>query len=382
MALSGLDIYKLLPKTNCRECGLATCLAFAMQLAKKAVSIEKCPTISKEAKEKLAAASLPPIRLIKIGAPNNQIEIGNETVLFRHEEKFLKPCAIGFIIEENLSIKELSDKIAQINKLNFERVGEALSVNLIALRYKLDKKAFLSNLEFVIKNTKLGLVLMADEPSVLKEALELAKGTNPLIFPGLTNDILSIAALAKEYNASIVVSQTEIEKVSLLTEQLKSSGFENIVIDTGKKKITEKLWDLTQIRRLALKKGVRSLGFPVITIVEGDDFDTAMEASIYILKYAGIILVNQIKPEIIFPLLTLRQNIFTDPQKPLQVEPKAYAIGQKNANSPILITTNFSLSYFTVLSEVETSKIPSYILSVDTEGMSVLTAWAAEKFTP
>jgi len=382
MALSGLDIYKLLPKTNCRECGLATCLAFAMQLAKKAVSIEKCPTISKEAKEKLAAASLPPIRLIKIGAPNNQIEIGNETVLFRHEEKFLKPCAIGFIIEENLSIKELSDKIAQINKLNFERVGEALSVNLIALRYKLDKKAFLSNLEFVIKNTKLGLVLMADEPSVLKEALELAKGTNPLIFPGLTNDILSIAALAKEYNASIVVSQTEIEKVSLLTEQLKSSGFENIVIDTGKKKITEKLWDLTQIRRLALKKGVRSLGFPVITIVEGDDFDTAMEASIYILKYAGIILVNQIKPEIIFPLLTLRQNIFTDPQKPLQVEPKAYAIGQTNANSPILITTNFSLSYFTVLSEVETSKIPSYILSVDTEGMSVLTAWAAEKFTP
>lgn len=382
MALSGLDIYKLLPKTNCRECGLATCLAFAMQLAKKAVSIEKCPTISKEAKEKLAAASLPPIRLIKIGAPNNQIEIGNETVLFRHEEKFLKPCAIGFIIEENLSIKELSDKIAKINKLNFERVGEALSVNLIALRYKLDKKAFLSNLEFVIKNTKLGLVLMADEPSVLKEALELAKGTNPLIFPGLTNDILSIAALAKEYNASIVVSQTEIEKVSLLTEQLKSSGFENIVIDTGKKKITEKLWDLTQIRRLALKKGVRSLGFPVITIVEGDDFDTAMEASIYILKYAGIILVNQIKPEIIFPLLTLRQNIFTDPQKPLQVEPKAYAIGQTNANSPILITTNFSLSYFTVLSEVETSKIPSYILSVDTEGMSVLTAWAAEKFTP
>ena len=382
MALSGLDIYKLLPKTNCRECGLATCLAFAMQLAKKAVSIEKCPTISKEAKEKLAAASLPPIRLIKIGAPNNQIEIGNETVLFRHEEKFLKPCAIGFIIEENLSIKELSDKIAQINKLNFERVGEALSVNLIALRYKLDKKAFLSNLEFVIKNTKLGLVLMADEPSVLKEALELAKGTNPLIFPGLTNDILSIAALAKEYNASIVVSQTEIEKVSLLTEQLKSGGFENIVIDTGKKKITEKLWDLTQIRRLALKKGVRSLGFPVITIVEGDDFDTAMEASIYILKYAGIILVNQIKPEIIFPLLTLRQNIFTDPQKPLQVEPKAYAIGQTNANSPILITTNFSLSYFTVLSEVETSKIPSYILSVDTEGMSVLTAWAAEKFTP
>jgi len=383
MALSGLDIYKLLPKTNCRDCGVATCLAFAMQLAKKSVTIDKCPHVTALAKDKLNAASLPPIRLIKIGSEDSEIKLGNETVLFRHEEKFLHPSAIGIIIEDTITKPELVKKVGQINKLNFERVGEALSVNIIALKYSKDKSAFISNLKYVLENSKLAICLMVNDTAILKEALELAKGKKPLVYPETNKNIDVFAQLAKEYNSVLVVSDPDINNLSELTLKLNKLGLEDLILDTGKKEIPEKLSDLTQIRRLALKKNVRSLGYPVICSIEENDFYACVnEASIYILKYAGIILLKHSNPEQILPLLALRQNIYTDPQKPLQVEPKVYPIGQANENSPILVTTNFSLSYFTVLSEVEASKIPSYIISVDTEGMSVLTAWAAEKFTP
>jgi acetyl-CoA decarbonylase/synthase, CODH/ACS complex subunit gamma len=383
MALSGLDIYKLLPKTNCRECGLATCLAFAMQLAKKTVNINKCPHVTSAAKDKLNAASLPPIRLVKIGTSDSEINLGNDTVLFRHEEKFFHPSAIGIIIEENITKSELNKKIEQINKLSFERIGESLSINIIALKYFKDKSAFIGNLKYVLENSKLAICLMVNDAAILKDALELTKGRNPLIYPETTNNIETLAQLAKEYNSVLVASENNLNDLSELTLKLNKLGLENLILDTGKKEISEKLSDLTQIRRLALKKRMRSLGYPVICSVEENDFYACVnEASIYILKYAGIVLLKHSNPEQILPLLTLRQNIYTDPQKPLQVEPKVYPIGQTNENSPILITTNFSLSYFTVLSEVEASKIPSYILSVDTEGMSVLTAWAAEKFTP
>jgi len=192
-----------------------------------------------------------------------------------------------------------------------------------------------------------------------------------------------IAPIAKEFKAVLVASAPDLTTLSALTQELNKLGVEEIILDTGNKSISEKIWDLTQVRRLALKKANRSLGFPAITIInKTDPYEEAMEAASYISKYAGIILLKNIEAWQTLALLTLRQNIYTDPQKPLQIEPKLYPIGAANDKSPVLITTNFSLSYFTVLGEVEASKVPSYILSVDTEGMSVLTAWAAEKFTP
>ncbi|MDD5255742.1 MAG: acetyl-CoA decarbonylase/synthase complex subunit gamma, partial [Candidatus Omnitrophica bacterium] len=164
---------------------------------------------------------------------------------------------------------------------------------------------------------------------------------------------------------------------------LNNCGVNSIILSTGKKPVKEKIWDLTQIRRQALKKSNRSLGYPVIEILdEKDPYEEAVAAATYISKYASIVLMRGIESWQVLSLLTLRQNIYTDPQKPLQIEPKLYAIGAAGDKSPVLVTTNFSLSYYTVLGEVEASKIPAYIISVDTEGMSVLTAWAAEKFTP
>lgn len=382
MALSGLDIYKLLPKTNCRECGFVTCLAFAMQLAKKAVSIDKCPYLSDEAKRLLEASSLPPIKLISIGSGENKLEVGNETVLFRHEEKFQHPTGIGFIIEDSLADSEIKQKLEKINQLKFERVGQQLNVNLIAVRQESGKEKFAKTIQLVLENSGLGLVLMSDEPAALKEGLEITKERNPLIYHVTKDNINQISPLAKEYKASAVVSAPDLESISALTKELNNQGVTELVLDTAEKSIPGKIWDLTQIRRQALKKSNRALGYPVLMIVDKKDpNEEAMEAATYIAKYAGIILLKNIESWEVLALLTLRQNIYTDPQKPLQIEPKIYPVGQVSDKSPVLVTTNFSLTYYTVLGEVEASKVPSYIVSVDTEGMSVLTAWAAEKFT-
>ncbi|MBI4707142.1 MAG: acetyl-CoA decarbonylase/synthase complex subunit gamma [Candidatus Omnitrophica bacterium] len=383
MALSGLDIYKLLPKTNCRECGFATCLAFAMQLAKKSVSLEKCPYVSEEAKKILEASSQPPIKLITLGTGETKFDVGNEAVMFRHEEKFHHECGIGFIIEDNLKDAEIKVLLNKINQLSFERVGLQLNVNLVALKQNGQAGRFIEALKLVLSSTSLPLVLMSDNVAALRPALELIRDKKPLIYQANKNNFSELAKLAIEFKAVLVVQDTDLDVLSGLAQEINKLGAVDLLLDTGKKSISEKIWDLTQIRRLALKKSNRSFGYPTIVIVEENDpYEEAVEVATYISKYAGVILMKGIEAWESLSLLTLRQNIYTDPQKPLQIEPKLYPVGQAGKSSPVLVTTNFSLSYYTVLSEVEASKIPSYILSVDTEGMSVLTAWAAEKFTP
>jgi acetyl-CoA decarbonylase/synthase complex subunit gamma len=382
MALSGLDIYKLLPKTNCRECGFVTCLAFAMQLAKKAVAIDKCPYLSEAAKQILQASSLPPIRLVSVGAGDDKLDIGNETVLFRHEEKFHHPCGIGFILQDSLTEAQLKQNVSRIQELKFERVGQKLNVNLIAVKQTGAKENFLKAVRLVVHSTTLGIVLMSDDIDALRSALEISQDRKPLVYGATTENVAAIAALAKEFKVPVAVTNPDLEALSKLTTELNTLGVSDLVLDTGKKSVSDKVWDLTQIRRQALKKSNRSLGYPALVVIQEDDpFEETIEAAAYIAKYAGIVLLSGIESWQVLSLLTLRQNIYTDPQKPLQIEPKLYPVGAVTATSPVLVTTNFSLSYFTVLGEVESSKIPSYIVSVDTEGMSVLTAWAAEKFT-
>ena len=381
MALSGLDIYKLLPKTNCRECGFVTCLAFAMQLAKKAVSIDKCPYLSESAKKILQESSLPPIRLVTVGTGEKKLETGNETVLFRHEEKFHHPCGLGIIIEDSLSALEIKQALEKINRLQFERIGQALEVNVIGIRQTGPKDKFVAAVQTVLSNTALAPVLMSDDADALGGALVIAKDRNPLLYHCTGKNHAEVSKLAQEFKVPVVVSGPSLDALAALAQELANQGVKDLILDTGKKAINQKIWDLTQMRRLALKKSNRTLGYPSLVIVDNDDpYEEAIEAATFIAKYAGIVLIRSLEVWEILALLTLRQNIYTDPQKPLQIEPKVYAVGKADTKSPLLVTTNFSLTYYTVLGEVEASKVPSYIMSVDTEGMSVLTAWAAEKF--
>ena len=383
MALSGLGIYKLLPKTNCKKCGFPTCLAFAMQLAAKKVSLDKCPDVSEETKKALESASQPPIKLITIGKGDEKIEIGNETVLFRHEEKFYHPTGIGFVIEDTSSDEDIKKALVGINKLAFERVGQRISVNLVGISCKTkDASKFQSAVKTVLENTKLAVALISDDAGLIAKALEISKERVPLLCGATSANFKEMAKLSKENKAPLVASAPTLEELETLVKNLNAEGVEDIVLDTGKKSIADKLWDLTQIRRLALKKAFRVFGYPVIAFTQNTDkFQEAAEASTYVAKYAGIVMLKNKDPWAVLPILTLRQNIYTDPQKPLQVEAKVYEIGKVEDKSPVLVTTNFSLTYYTVEAEVESSKVPTYIVSCDSEGMSVLTAWAAEKFT-
>ena len=384
MGLSGLEIYKLLPKTNCKECGFPTCLAFAMQIAAKKVSLDKCPYLSEEAKAKLESASRPPINLVAIGTGENKLEIGNETVMFRHEEAFYHPTGIGFLIEDNRPAAELENRLASIEKLRFERVGQKICPNLVALRNtSKNKDMFINALEKILKKTTFNLVLACDSAETLRAALQRSKDKKPLIYCASKENLDSFVQLAKEFSVPISIKADSLEELSALAQKASLLGINDLILDPGNKELRQKIEDITSIRRMALKKIYRPFGYPTISFTRGlDPFEEAGEVSSLIAKYAGIVIMKNTASSIVMPLLTVRQNIYTDPQKPLQVEPKVYEIGNVTDKSPVLVTTNFSLTYYTVESEVEASKVPSYIISVDSEGMSVLTAWAAEKFTP
>jgi len=383
MALSGLEIYKLLPKTNCKECGFPTCLAFAMQIAAKKVSLDKCPYVNEEAKAKLESASRPPINLVTIGAGDKLLEVGNETVMFRHDETFYHPTGLGFLIEDTLSADEIGKKAEAINKLSFERVGQRIEVNLIALmNSSKNKDTFVNALKAILSKTQLAIVLMTFDGAIAQAAISLCKDKKPLLYAACKDNLDKMAKLAKDNSLPLAVRGHNLEELSELTTKLAQAGLNNLVIDSGAKNLPERLKDLTIIRKMALKKAYRPFGYPAIAFTASDDpYLEVSEAATYIVKYAGIVIMKSVESYKALALLTARQNIYTDPQKPLQVEPKVYEIGNVSEKSPILVTTNFSLTYYTVESEVEASKIPSYIVSVDSEGMSVLTAWAAEKFT-
>jgi len=354
-----------------------------MQLAAKKVALDKCPHVSEESKAALDSASQPPIRLVTIGAGGKKLEVGNETVMFRHEQTFYHPTGIGFIIEDNLPEADVKTKVEAINKLEFERVGQMIGVNLIAIKQTGDDGAFAKCVETISSMTELGLVLMSNSAAAASSALASCKDKKPLIYAATKDSKDDYANVAKENSVSLAVLGDSLDTLAELTEDIKSKGVEDLVLDTGEKSLSEKIDDLTQIRRLALKKTFRPLGFPTICITKnGDEFGEVSEAASLLSKYASIILMKSHENWKVLSLLAQRQNIYTDPQKPLQIEAKLYEVGAVTNSSPFMVTTNFSLTYYTVAAEVEASKIPSYILAVDTEGMSVLTAWAAEKFTP
>ncbi len=384
MGLSGLDIYKLLPKTNCRKCNFPTCLAFALALAKKSTDISKCPFLSVEAKAILESSAQPPIKLVTIGTGESAVSIGNETVLFRHEEKFHHPAAIGLIIEDTLTPAHLADLIKLANSLKFERVGQKLSLELLAIKNSsLSTDKFLSCVKFVTENSDLNIVLFSNDPEAIKKSLEICKDKKPLIFAANEINFEKLAEIAKANQLPLVASSNELESLAELVKKIKEFQVEDLVLHINQAKLPAQIESLTQIRRLALKKNFRVFGFPTIAVVDNvDPITDSLVAGALMAKYASIILLSGASIANVLSLLTLRQNIYSDPQKPLQVEPKIYPVGSPDKDSPLLVTTNFSLSYYTVLAEVEASKVASYILSVDTEGMSVLTAWAAEKFTP
>jgi acetyl-CoA decarbonylase/synthase, CODH/ACS complex subunit gamma len=385
MALSGLQVYKLLPKTNCKDCGFPTCLAFAMKLAAKQVELDACPHVSAEAKEALSAAAAPPIRLIKLGTGNREFQVGNETVMFRHEKTFFNPPGLALRVKDTEDAQVVAAKVKQVSDYSVERVGIDMGFNAVAIENTSgDATKFADMVTSVRAQTDLPFVLISEEPAALKAALDAEGGHKPLLYAATTDNWEAMAQIAKAGGVSLAVrSKDGLDELADLTDRLSNAGVADLVLDPGSRDLAESLGQLTQIRRLALKKSFRPLGYPIISF-PGEVADTEEEeivaATEYIAKYAGVIVLDHFDPAVAYPLLTLRLNIYTDPQKPISVDPGIYLFNNPTPESPLLTTTNFSLTYFSVAGELDGSGMPAWLLICDAEGMSVLTAWAAGKF--
>jgi acetyl-CoA decarbonylase/synthase, CODH/ACS complex subunit gamma len=384
MALTGIQIFKLLPKTNCKECGVPTCLAFAMNLASGKAELDACPYVSDEAKEQLAEASAPPIRPVVVGKGVRKFTTGGETVQYRHEKTFYNQTALAAMVSSDISDSDLEAKLKVWNAFQFERVGLNLRPELVALKdANGDKDAFANKAKTIAETSEFNLVLMSENADVMKAGIEASKFKRPLIYAATEANADDFGALAKDNDLPLAVKADSVEGLVPLTDKLTAMGLKDLVIDPGSREIKQSLEDQMMIRRASLKDLNRAVGFPTITFPCEMASNLEMEtliAGMHIAKYGGISVLSDFTGESIFPLLLERLNIFTDPQRPMTVTEGIYEIGNPDENSPVLVTTNFALTYFIVSGEIEGSRVPSWLLIKDSEGLSVMTAWAAGKF--
>lgn len=384
MGLTGIQIFKMLPKTNCAECGVPTCLAFAMNLAAGKTELDSCPYVSDEAREQLAEASAPPIRPVAIGAGTRAFIVGGETVMFRHEKTFYNPTALAAMVSSDMDSKALDKKLKEWNALQYERVGLNLRPELVALKdANGDAAAFAARAKKIAEESEFGLVLMTDNVEAMKGAVSACAFKKPLLYAATADNVEEMGNLAKETGLPLAVKADSVDDLIALSDKLTGMGLKDLVLDSGAREIKQLFQDQVAMRRAPLKVANKSLGFPTITFpceMAGNvDMETLI-ASMLIAKYAGIAVLSDFKGESLFPLLLERLNIFTDPQRPMTVTEGIYEIGAPDENSPVLVTTNFSLTYFIVSGEIEGSRVASWLLVMDTEGLSVMTAWAAGKF--
>jgi len=392
MALTGVEIFKLLPKTNCKKCGFPTCLAFAMKLAQRQASLDLCPDVSEEAKQKLGEASAPPVRPIIVGAGDKSVKMGEETVLFRHDKRFVNPSVFALEIKDTSSEADINSKIEEVLNSEIDRVGQKLKIDAIAITNDSnDAGRFEAAAKIVAtKASEVPVIICTANPQAAEAAVKLFTDKKPIIYGVNSENTEAMVNIAKTYKATLGVTVSTafggsgggLDELSNLTEKVKSLGIADIVIDSGARNAKEIIEHNTLVRRAAIRKNFKPLGYPVITFAQRED--SLVEALITVIgvaKYSSIIVLSSIEKWKNLALFTLRQNLYTDPQVPMQVEQKIYKFGEPTSDSPLLITTNFSLTYFIVSGEVENSKVPSYLAVMDCEGLSVLTAWAAGKFT-
>jgi acetyl-CoA decarbonylase/synthase complex subunit gamma len=380
MALSGLDIFKLLPKTNCGDCDVPTCMAFAMKLAQKKAELSECPHASEEAKETLGAASEPPIRLVKIGGAN-ALEVGNETVMFRHEKTFFHQTGMAVELRTSEGEKGLLAKVKEVEEYVVERVGEELQTDLFFITHDSKESGdFLATIKLVKQNSNKGMILECVDEGVLREGVEFLKDDRPavLLKRELSDDDIE---LAKASNATLILTAQSLDELAGQAEKARNSGLNDMILNLEAENVGHQLQNNTILRRGALKKNFKPFGYPLISFIRANSkLDLLAKAALQMCKYGSIIVLPEYDKALLYTLFTLRQNIYTDPQKPIQVDPKVYPIGEPGPESPVFVTTNFSLTYFIVSGEIENSGISAHLVVAEAEGQSVLTAWASGKF--
>lgn len=387
MPISGSGIVKLLPgRKGCRECGFPTCFAFAMKLASGGVTVDKCPYLSEETKAKLTDLLAPSQKLVTLGTGENKLEIGNEEVLYRHEKTFIHEPGIALLISDKESDEEIEGKINKVKELQYPWVGLVLRVNLLAPYFESkDKARFVAVVKKLYESIDLPLAIISEDMDALFAARDICADKKPLLYPITKENIENAIPKIKENPTPVGVRGDSVEELVLLTTKLKDAGIEDVVLDPASKNLLEAVRDQTFIRRATLKQTFRPLGYPTIAfpcfMAKDKPLKEMLIASLYVNKYAGIIVLSDLNPNHMLPLLVQRLNIYTDPRFPISVEEKYYEIGEPDEESPVLLTSNWALTYFVVASAIEATKVPSFLLVQDAEGLGVLTGWAAGKIS-
>lgn len=378
MAVKGLDIFKLSPKKNCKECGVPTCMAFCMKVAQGAVPITKCPYMSEEAIALLSEATAPPMKSLEAAGH----KLGGETVLFRHDKTFVSRNLYAVSVGTGMDDETLDAKLADIQKLEYERIGEREYVEFVFVRDEGKGAGRLVSAVQKAAATGRGVIVDTKDPEAVKAVLEAGKD---LIINGADASNWEQMNAAVQDKAVLGVGGGSLQDIYDTVEKLEKAGNKNLVIDVTAASIKETFANAVLARRSAIKDGVRTLGYPSLvdlTRLAGGDIhlQTAL-AALFTLKYGSILVMEKMSYAESLPLHGLRQNIYTDPQKPMKVEPGIYPLNGATPDDPCLLTVDFALTYFLVSGEIERSKVPANLLITDASGMSVLTAWAAGKFS-
>lgn len=413
MALKGTDLVKKLPelgKKNCKECGFPTCFAFAMKLAGGGTTLDKCPYLSPETREELLDALAPAIKLVTIGAGEGALQIGNEEVVYRHEKAFLHPTGVALLVSDSEPESSVADKVRKMAELRFERVGIQMAASLLALRHDSgDRSRFAALAQRACAGSggsapnaassdtaagsaahtagghaAPGIMLISEDVDALLEAWNACAGRRPLLYPVTAENIDRILPKLRERPTPVGVRAGSVDELVPLTARLRQEKLDDIVLDPGSRSLMDGIRDQTLIRRAAVRQSFRPLGYPTVAfpcLMTKDPIEEALLAAAFIVKYAAIVVLSDFDRHTLLPLLVQRLNIYTDPRMPLSVKEKVYEIGEPGPDAPVLVTANWALTYFIVSSEVESSKVPSFLAVKDTEGLGVLTGWAAGRFT-
>ena len=376
---TAIEFFKLLPKTNCKDCGQPTCLAFAMLLANQKAKIEDCPHISSNAKESLGEAAAPPVRTVTVGG-KEKIQMGGETVMYRHERRFVNPIAYALTVSDTLNT--VSERIDSIKMLSFDRVGMVMRIDMISIRNDSgDASVFKDAVASAIECWEHPFILESDDPAAIESALSISAKRVPLIYGASKDNIDAMLSVAKKYKVPLGIKADSVEEAAELADRAKKAGVDDLILDLGGNDLKNILEKQTIARRCAIRKKFRPLGYPFMNRTGSGEY-AVMTAVISTLKYGSLVIFDDLKGCEALPLFTLRQNIYTDPQVPIQVKQDLYPINNPDEHSPIMFTTNFSLTYFTVRADIEKSKVPVWLQIVNTDGLSVLTAYSAGKFDP
>ena len=382
MALKGLDIFKLSPKKNCKECGSPTCMAFCMKVAQGAVALDKCPYFSEEAKAKLSEATAPPMKTITVG---NDIKLGGETVLFRHEKTLVNRNRFAVPVCTCMDEAAADQKLADIQKVDYERIGEREYIEFVMVRCEKDSAGKWEDLVKKAAATGRTLILNCTCPECAKKALAICKDGKPILNGATPENYEEMSAIATEAGVTLGVHADSLPELHDLIAKLEAAGNKNLIIDVTGKTVKETFANTVLVRRTALKDGDRTFGYPSIVdlakLAAGDEHLETALAAVFTLKYGSIIVMERIGYAEALPLYGLRQNVFTDPQKPMKVAPGIYPMNGATPDDPCMLTVDFALTYFLVSGEIERSNVPVNLLITDASGMSVLTAWAAGKFS-